>query len=1010
MGTKRIWTLLMITLFGAMMTTASAVDHHVYSGNSVQTAITGATAGDTIYVHNYTGTYTKFDVNKQLYMIGVDMPTVDGSSGFTIKITANDCTVKGFEVISASGGYNCGEIVVESSGNLIKDNYINSNSNNGMLIHRYCDANFNTVINNTILGNGIRAIKIYGNSNTIAKNDLSGSSQAIGIYTPCTGGNLFYHNNMYAAISNNDGGNTWYNSTLNEGNYYSANSGCTDNDSNGICDIPYQIGADWDQYPLVDPWPPTGGDTTPPASITNIANSTGNFWINWTWNNPSDPDFNHTMVYIDNGWVLNTSGSFYNGSYSAHATKTISTHTVDTNGNVNSTWVNQTTTIPNNLPVLDPIGNKVVNEIETLAIDADATDSDSDTLTYSCNRTDLFADFNSATGAGNWTSGYGDAGIYYVDFGTADGYGGIDNETVQITVNEAEVTGNLLYFSPDTSTVPGYCYSVDVDVMARVNESNPITATDVYITFDPGCINITNWVNNSGVWNGSTCPLWSVPQGYVHITTVGENPALNGTVNIGTLTIHCNNTTCCGTSLNFTSQCMFIKGDSGFIYPERDNGSFLCGWYWKDYNGEEDGGYMPDFDQNQDFDVTQPGIEENYCAPTAMANSLWWFDQKYPDREVVPPGAMPRDLIQELAWLMDTNGQRTGIPHNGTYVDDEQAGIDEYLVQHNLTDLLYEHTELKPEFEWIEAEIKRCQDVKLDLGFYEVIGVVEIEPGYWRIEWRRIGGHAVTAAGVDSEHFRIAISDPDADNAKFGFPGIVRGPNHNHGGVPFHDLAYDRTQHNDGVSASHDIYNVAPSISPGGTWALTDPYWKDPAVAYWYEENNGGTWINFTETYIEIPPEVGEVFTEIEAAVAVSPKLEFGDAPDPAYPSLLASDGARHTPTTTECLGLNITTPPDWKDFELDANVPDLDIPFDDGLLTFVLAANNPAQTVDVEVTNLIPGDQTLILNILLDLNGDGDWNDMVGGQSEHVVRNQPIPLQFRVEWHHGECRVHGSV
>jgi hypothetical protein len=48
---------------------------------------------------------------------------------------------------------------------------------------------------------------------------------------------------------------------------------------------------------------------------------------------------------------------------------------------------------------------------------------------------------------------------------------------------------------------------------------------------------------------------------------------------------------------------------------------------------------------------------------------------------------------------------------------------------------------------------------------------------------------------------------------------------------------------------------------------------------------------------------------------------------------------------------------------------------------------------VDVEVTNLIPGDQTLILNILLDLNGDGDWNDMVGGQSEHVVRNQPIPL-----------------
>jgi len=304
----------------------------------------------------------------------------------------------------------------------------------------------------------------------------------------------------------------------------------------------------------------------------------------------------------------------------------------------------------------------------------------------------------------------------------------------------------------------------------------------------------------------------------------------------------------------------YYKITQAFLSAEYTEGN----WYWKDYNGEEEGGYMPDFDQNQNG-------WQNYCAPTAEANSLWWFAQKYPDREVVPPGATPQDLIQELAWLMDTNGQRTGNLHAGTYVEDEQAGVEEYLIQHGLTDLLYEHTELKPEFGWIEAEIERCQDVKLDLGFYEVIDVVEIEPGHWQIQWQRIGGHAVTAAGVDSENFMIAISDPDADNAEFGLPGVIRGPNHNHGGVPFHDPAYDHTQHNDGVSASHDIYNVAPSISPGGTWALTDLYWRQPETAYQYYENNGGTWINFTETYIEIPPEIGEIFTEIEAAVVVSP-------------------------------------------------------------------------------------------------------------------------------------------
>lgn len=29
-------------------------------------------------------------------------------------------------------------------------------------------------------------------------------------------------------------------------------------------------------------------DLTPPASISNLQNSTGNFWINWTWDNPPD--------------------------------------------------------------------------------------------------------------------------------------------------------------------------------------------------------------------------------------------------------------------------------------------------------------------------------------------------------------------------------------------------------------------------------------------------------------------------------------------------------------------------------------------------------------------------------------------------------------------------------------------------------------------------------------------------------------------------------------------------
>jgi hypothetical protein len=113
--------------------------------------------------------------------------------------------------------------------------------------------------------------------------------------------------------------------------------------------------------------------------------------------------------------------------------------------------------------------------------------------------------------------------------------------------------------------------------------------------------------------------------------------------------------------------------------------------------------------------------------------------------------------------------------------------------------------------------------------------------------------------------------------------------------------------------------------------------------------------------------------------------IEFGDAPDPAYPSLLASDGARHFPTDMEWLGL--LSIGDGKDFEPNANIIDQDL-FDDGLLTTVLTAGYPAQTVSFDVTNLDPVNDDLIVNILVDLNQNGIWDT-----GEHVVQNQAINL-----------------
>ena len=182
-------------------------------------------------------------------------------------------------------------------------------------------------------------------------------------------------------------------------------------------------------------------DTTPPASITSLTSSTGNFWHNWTWTDPTDADFNYTTVYINNSWVVNTTNEYYNLSAAEHNTSIISTKTVDTTGNVNPTWTNHTSNIPNNLVTITNTSDWSDNEGQNVYVDYDSTDDDSDTPTFSCNRTDLFTDFSTSTGIGNWTTNYTVAGNYTIDFGVDDGYGSSDNYTMNVTVTDYGTPG-----------------------------------------------------------------------------------------------------------------------------------------------------------------------------------------------------------------------------------------------------------------------------------------------------------------------------------------------------------------------------------------------------------------------------------------------------------------------------------------------------------------------------------------------------------------------------------------
>jgi len=87
-------------------------------------------------------------------------------------------------------------------------------------------------------------------------------------------------------------------------------------------------------------------ELTPPASITNLQNVTTATTSNWTWTDPADADFDHVEVWLNGSFDSNISAG--NQSFNATGLTPIteyifSTRTVDTVGNINQTWVNQTT-------------------------------------------------------------------------------------------------------------------------------------------------------------------------------------------------------------------------------------------------------------------------------------------------------------------------------------------------------------------------------------------------------------------------------------------------------------------------------------------------------------------------------------------------------------------------------------------------------------------------------------------------------------------------------------------
>ncbi len=137
----------------------------------------------------------------------------------------------------------------------------------------------------------------------------------------------------------------------------------------------------------------------------------------------------------------------------------------DPDGAQDSETITITVNNVNRSPELQSIGNKSVNENDTLSFTVSATDPDGDTITYSVDPLPSGAALSGATFT--WTPSYAQAGGYSLTFTASDGQAQ-DSETITVTVNNVNrspvldaiadqtiYTGNLLSFAVSATDPDG---------------------------------------------------------------------------------------------------------------------------------------------------------------------------------------------------------------------------------------------------------------------------------------------------------------------------------------------------------------------------------------------------------------------------------------------------------------------------------------------------------------------------------------------------------------------------
>ncbi len=172
-------------------------------------------------------------------------------------------------------------------------------------------------------------------------------------------------------------------------------------------------------------------------------------------------------------------------------------------------------------------------------------------------------------------------------------------------------------------------------------------------------------------------------------------------------------------------------------------------------------------------------------------------------------------------------------------------------------------------------------------------------------------------------------------------------------GIPMHDYRHSVIRFS-GQYQADLLYNRSASLKIS--------HWLDTLLIDY------GSYITAPPGNYEEPPP--EYIHASDGSVFFDPEMDFGDAPDPTYPTLLVNDGARHIIVPGIQLGALIDAEPDGQP-DANAKGDDKQNLADEDGVTFT-APLIPGQTASVNVTCLIGG----FLSAWIDFDGNGGWGE----------------------------------